>query len=64
MIMLDSIIRVNKKHYPQTLLDECKYEVKKKKIENQINDGFDSNWSDSESDKESDNESDYDESHD
>ena len=64
MIMLDSIIRVNKKHYPQTLLDECKYEVKKKKIENQINAGFDSNWSDSESDKESDNESDYDESHD
>ena len=64
MIMLDSIIRVNKKHYPQTLLDECKYEVKKKKIENLINDGFDSNWSDSESDKESDNESDYDESHD
>ena len=27
--MLDSIIRVNKKHYPQTLLEEYKYEVKK-----------------------------------
>ena len=29
LIMLDSIIRVNKKHYPQTLLEEYKYEVKK-----------------------------------
>ena len=24
LIMLDSIIRVNKKHSPQTLLEECK----------------------------------------
>ena len=29
-IMLDSIITANKKYYPQTLLEECKYEVKKK----------------------------------
>ena len=27
--MLDSVIRVNKKYYPQTLLEECKYEIKK-----------------------------------
>ena len=31
MIMLDSVIRVNKKYYPQTLLEECKYEIKKLK---------------------------------
>ena len=36
--MLDSVIRVNKKYYPQTLLDECKYEIKKTKMENLIND--------------------------
>ena len=33
--MLDSVIRVNKKYYPQTLLDECKYKIKKNKMENQ-----------------------------
>ena len=26
--MLDSVIRVNKKYYPQTSLEECKYEIK------------------------------------
>ena len=25
LIMLDSAIKVNKKYYPQTLLEECKY---------------------------------------
>ena len=30
-IMLDSVIRVNIKHCPQILLEECKYEKKKKK---------------------------------
>ena len=29
--MLDSVIRVNIKHCPQILLEECKYEKKKKK---------------------------------
>ena len=27
--MLDSVIRPNKIYYPQTLLEECKYEIKK-----------------------------------
>ena len=27
--MLDSVIRANKIYYPQTLLEECKYEIKK-----------------------------------
>ena len=29
LIMLDSVIRANKKYYPQTLLEECKYEIKR-----------------------------------
>ena len=37
LIMLDSVIRVNKKYYPQTLLEECKYAIKKNKMENLIN---------------------------
>ena len=28
--MLDSVIKVNKKYYLQTLLEECKYEIKKR----------------------------------
>ena len=57
--MLDSVIRANKKYYPQTLLEECKYEIKKNKMENLINDDLDPSSSD-----ESDNESDNDESND
>ena len=59
--MLDSVIRVNKKYYPQTLLEECKYLIRKNKMENLINDDLDlssSDESDSESDNESDNETD------
>ena len=61
MIVLDSVIRVNKKYYPQTLLEECKYEIKKNKIENLTNHVLDPSSSDvcdSESDNGSDNESD------
>ena len=31
LIMLDSVIKANKKYYPQTLFKECKYEIKKSK---------------------------------
>ena len=31
LIMLGSLIKVNKKYYPQTLLKECKFEIKKNK---------------------------------
>ena len=51
--MLYSVIRTNKKHYPQTLLEECKY-GQKNKMEDHINDDLDSSSSD-ESDNESDN---------
>ena len=36
--MLDSVIRKNKKYYPQTLLKEFKYKIKTNKIENLIYD--------------------------
>ena len=36
LIMLDSVIRVNKKYYPQTLLEECKYVTRKNKMENLV----------------------------
>ena len=58
LIMLDSVVRVNKKYYPQTLLEECKYEIKKNKIENLINYDLDPSSSDNESDNDSDNDSD------
>ena len=32
LIVLHSVIRANKKHYPQTHLEECKYEMKNKII--------------------------------
>ena len=60
--MLDSVIKVNKKYYPQILLEECKFEIKKNRMENFINDNLDPSLSD-ESD-EYDNETDNDESND
>ena len=54
LIMPDFIIRVNKNSYPQTLLEECKFEIKKNKMDNNINDDFDSSSSD-ECDYETDN---------
>ena len=38
MIMLRSVIKANKKYYPQTLLEECKYVQEKTKTENLIHD--------------------------
>ena len=38
IIMLDSVIKVKKKYYPQTFLEECKYEPKKIKMENLTDD--------------------------
>ena len=58
LVMLDSVIRVSKKYYPQTLLEECKYEIKKIKMENLINDDSDLSSSNHETDSESDNETD------
>ena len=53
--MLDSVIRVNKKYYPETLLEECKYQIKKIKMENLINNDLKPSLSDNETDSDSDN---------
>ena len=55
--MLGSIIRVNTKHYLQALLEESKYETKKKKMED-INNDLDPILSDNETDSDSGNEAD------
>ena len=47
IIMIDSIIKANKKYYPQTLLEECKYIQEKIKIENYINEDLENSESDS-----------------
>ena len=57
LIMLDSVIKVNNKYYPQTLLEECKYVIRKNKLENFINDDLDLNSSDNGTDDESDSKS-------
>ena len=54
--MTDSVIKVNKKYYPQTLLEECKYIQEKIKIENYINEDLENReyGSDSNNETESD----------
>ena len=42
IIMIDSVIKANKKYYPQTLLEECKYVQEKIKTENYIDEDLDS----------------------
>ena len=37
IIMIDFVIEANKRYYPQTFLEECKYIQEKIKIENHIN---------------------------
>ena len=52
IIMIDSVIKANKKYYPQTFLEECKYIQEKIKIENYINEDLvDSESDDSSNDK-------------
>ena len=50
--MLDSVIKAKKNYYPRTLLEKCKYEQEKIKIENLIGDDLEKNGSD-ESDSDS-----------
>ena len=47
IIMIDSVIKANKKYYPQTFLEECKYIQEKIKIENYINEDLKNSDSDS-----------------
>ena len=46
IIMLDSVIKAKKKYYPQTVLEECKYEQKTLKTENLIDDDLEESLSD------------------
>ena len=50
--MLDSVIKANKKYYSQILLETCKYEQEKIKIENFIDDDLEKSESDSDSNDE------------
>ena len=52
IIVIDSVIRVNKKYYPQTLLEECKYIQEKIKTENYINNDLENSESDNDSNDE------------
>ena len=66
IITIDPVIKANKKNYPQTLLEECKYLQEKIKIENYISEDLEKIESDSdsnndiESDVESNNETESD----
>ena len=60
IIMIDSVIKANKKYYPQTFLEECKYMQEKIKIENYINEDLENSDSDSEPDSDSNNETESD----
>ena len=52
IIMLDSVIKANKKYYPQTFLEECKYVQEKIKTEKYIDDDFEKSESDNDSNDE------------
>ena len=52
IIMLDFVIKANKKYYPETLLEECKYAQEKIKTENYIHDDLEKSESDSDSNDE------------
>ena len=56
IITIDSVIKPNKKYYPQIFLEECKYIQEKITIENYINEDLENSASDSESDSDSNNE--------
>ena len=61
LISLDSVIEMGKKYFSQTLLEECKYKLIKKKIKDLITDDFYLS-AESESDDESSNDKSDDES--
>ena len=52
IIIVDSVVKVNKKYCHQTLLEECKYTQEKIKIENYINEDLEDSESDSDTNNE------------
>ena len=61
IIMLDSVIKENKKYCPKALLEECKYVQEKMKTENHIDDDLEKNESDSVSNDDTESDIDNDE---
>ena len=61
IIMLDPVIKANKKYYPQTFLEECKYVQEKIKTENYIDENLEKSESDSNSNVEAESDIDNDE---
>ena len=60
IIMLDSVIESDKKYYPQTFLEECKYVQEKIKLENYIDEDLEKSDSNDETESDIDNDE-YDE---
>ena len=52
IIMVDSVIKANKKNYPKILLEECKYIQEKIKTENYIDEDLENSESDGNSNDE------------
>ena len=52
IIIIDLVIKANKKYYPQTLLEECKYIQEKIKIENYVNEDLEDSEFDSDTNNE------------
>ena len=59
--MIDFVIKANKKYYPQTLLQECKYIQEEIKIENYINEELVDSESDDSSNDETESDTDNEE---
>ena len=59
IIMLDSVIKAKRKYYPQTFLEERKYEQEKIKMQNLIDDDLEKRLSDK-SDSDSNDETEFD----
>ena len=55
IIMLDFVIKANKKYYPQTLLEECKYVQEKIKTENHTDEELEKSDSNDEMESDIDN---------
>ena len=59
--MIDSVIKANKKYYPQTLLEECKHVQEKIKTKNYIDEDLEKNELDSDFSDETESDIDNDE---
>ena len=55
IIMIDSVIKANKKYYPQTLSGECKYVQEKIKTENYTDEDLEKSDSNDETESDIDN---------